>query len=138
MALPNYNDMLTHAKEVLPEVEENAERFQIPKVKGHIQGVKTVISNMNQIADTLQRPIKHLLKFLTREMASTAEPVKSLVIFGSKVSAGKINEKIEAYANEFVICKECNKPDSKLTKEGDIYYFKCQACGARYTFTSKI
>jgi translation initiation factor 2 subunit 2 len=138
MTLPNYEELLTRAKEVLPDIEENAERFQIPKVKGHIQGVKTVISNMNQIADTLGRPIKHLLKFLTREMASTAEQVKTLVIFGSKVSAAKINEKIEDYANEFVICKECSKPDTKLTKEGDIYYFKCQACGARYTFTSKI
>lgn len=138
MALPNYDDLLAHAKEVLPEVEENEERFQIPKVKGHIQGVKTVISNMNQIADMLRRPIKHLLKFLTRELASTAEQVKTLVIFGGKVSAARINEKINSYAKEFVICKECNKPDSKLTKEGDVYYFKCQACGARYTFTSKI
>ena len=86
MALPNYEELLGKAKEVLPEVEENEERFQIPKVKGHIQGVKTVISNLNQIADMLGRPIKHLLKYLTRELASTAEQVKALVIFGSNIS----------------------------------------------------
>ena len=136
--LPDYKSLLKNAKDNLPEIEKSEERFQIPKVKGHIQGVKTVISNMNQIADAVHRPIKHILKFLTRELATTAEQVKALVIFGSKISAAKINEKIESYANEFVICKECNKPDSKLSKDGDIYYFKCQACGARYTFTSKI
>lgn len=138
MALPNYEQLLQTAKEVLPEINEGGERFQIPKVKGHIQGVKTVISNLNQIAGLLGRPIKHLIKYLTRELATTAEQVKQLVIFGSKVSASKINEKIESYANEFVFCRECSKPDTKLSKEGDVYYFKCQACGARYTFTSKI
>lgn len=134
----DYHTLLKQAKESLPEIEQNEERFQIPKVKGHIQGVKTVISNLNQIADSLQRPIKHILKYLARELASTAEQANQLVVFGSKVSAAKINEKIESYANEFVFCRECNKPDTKLNKEGDIYYFKCQACGARYTFTSKI
>lgn len=135
---PNYHTLLKQAKDALPEIEHSEERFQIPKVKGHIQGIKTVISNLNQISDTLGRPIKHLLKYLARELATTTEQVNMLVVFGSKISASKINEKIEAYANEFVFCRECNKPDTKLNKEGDIYYFKCQACGARYTFTSKI
>jgi translation initiation factor 2 subunit 2 len=130
--------MLANAKASLPAIEQSQDRFQIPKVKGHLQGVKTVISNFGQIADALQRPPKHLLKFLTRELATTGEHVNQLVIFGSKLPASKVNEKVDAYAKEFVICKECSKPDTKLNKEGDIYYFKCQACGARYTFTSKI
>lgn len=134
----DYNQLLKQAKDQLPEIEQTEERFQIPNVKGHIQGVKTVISNLNQIADLLGRPIKHLIKYLTRELGTTAEQVNQLVVFGSKVPASKINEKIQAYADEFVICRECGKPESKLNKEGDIYYFKCQACGARYTFTSKI
>ncbi|MFP4523720.1 MAG: translation initiation factor IF-2 subunit beta [Candidatus Woesearchaeota archaeon] len=134
----DYEALLKKAKETLPEVKQSEERFQIPKVKGHIQGGKTVISNLNQIATTLGRPVKHLIKYLTRELATTAEQVKQLTIFGSKISASKINEKIDAYAQEFVFCKECGKPDTKLDKDGDVYYFKCQACGARYTFTSKI
>jgi len=136
--VPNYEDMLTEAKEKLPSVEKTEERFQVPKVKGHIQGVKTIITNLNQIADHIRRPIKHLLKYLTQQLATPADQVKQIVVFGSKIPASKINEKIDAYTNEFVICRECGKPDTKLNKEGDIYYFKCQACGARYTFTSKI
>ena len=136
--LPSYDDLLQTAKDALPEIEKTEERFQIPNVKGHLQGTRTVISNLNQIADILHRPIKHLLKYLMRELATTAEQAKQLVIFGSKLAASKINEKIQSYADEFVICRECGKPDSKLSKDGDIYYFKCQACGARYTFTSKI
>jgi translation initiation factor 2 subunit 2 len=136
--LPDYETLLKNAKDSLPQVEKSEERFQIPKVKGHLQGVKTVISNLHQISDILGRPLKHILKYLTRELATTAESVGSLVIFGSKLAASKINDKIEAYAKEFVLCRECGKPESKLNKEGEIYYFKCGACGARYTFTSKI
>jgi translation initiation factor 2 subunit 2 len=136
--LPDYDTLLKSAKDSLPQIEKSEERFQIPKVKGHLQGVKTVISNLNQIADILGRPLKHILKYLTRELATTAEQAGSLVIFGSKLAASKINDKIESYAKEFVICRECGKPESKLNKEGEIYYFKCGACGARYTFTSKI
>ncbi len=138
MSIPDYDKLLDEAKEKLPEVNDQRERFQIPKVKGHIQGNKTVISNFSQIVQVLNRPEKHVLKYLTKELATAAEQVKQLVIFNSKLSANKINEKIRDYAEEFVICRECGKPDSKLSKSGDIYYFKCQACGARYTFTSKI
>ncbi|MBN1275205.1 translation initiation factor IF-2 subunit beta [Candidatus Woesearchaeota archaeon] len=135
---PDYHQLLKQAKEALPEINHAEERFQLPKVKGHQQGTKTIISNLHQIADALHRPIKHLLKYLSRELATTAEQVNQLIIFGSKIPASKINEKLQSYADEFVICRECHKPDTKLSKEGDIYYFKCQACGARYTFTSKI
>ena len=136
--IPDYESMLKTAKEALPEVEKAQERFEVPKVKGHIQGVKTVITNLNQIADFIQRPIKHMLKYLTKELATPAEPIKQFVIFGSKIPASKINEKIDSYIEQFVTCRECGKPESKLSKDGDIYYFKCQACGARYTFTAKI
>lgn len=136
--VPDYKSMLGNAKEKLPEVKKATERFEIPKVKGHIQGVKTIITNFHQIADFLRRPAKHLLKYLTKELATPAEQVKQFVIFGAKVPASRINDKIDQYCQQFVMCRECGKPDSKLSKDGDVYYFKCQACGARYTFTAKI
>ncbi|MCF7871962.1 translation initiation factor IF-2 subunit beta [Candidatus Woesearchaeota archaeon] len=134
----NYEDMLKQAREKIPEPSKNTERFEIPKVRGQIEGNKTIISNFNQIAEHIARPAQHLLKYVQRELATPGIFRKQAVIFGSKISASKINDAITNYVNEFVICKECNKPDTKLNKEGDIYYMKCQACGAKHTFTSKI
>lgn len=134
----NYEDMLKEAREILPEKKTDGERFEVPKVRGQIEGNKTIISNFNQIAETLRRPPKHLLKYVQKELATPGIFRKQAVIFGSKLPASKINEKIVSYADEFVICKECGKPDTKITKEGDVYYLKCQACGARYSFYSKI
>ena len=130
--------MLKSAREKLPEPVKGTERFEIPNVRGQIEGNKTIISNFNQIADVLGRKPQHLLKFVQRELATPGEPRKQAVIFGSKIPASKINEKIKAYAEEFVFCKECGKPDTKMVKEGDVYYIKCQVCGARHSFYSKI
>lgn len=130
--------MLNEARGVLPEKANDVARFEIPKVKGRIEGNKTVVSNFFQISDVIGRKPQHLLKYVLKELATPGILKNQTVIFGSKISASKINEKIEAYVDEFVFCKECNGPDTKMVKEGDIYYIKCQVCGARHSFYSKI
>lgn len=130
--------MLKKAKKELPEEAKSTERFEIPKVKGHIQGNKTIINNFMQIVDILRRDAQHLLKYLLKELATPGEINKSTLILGTKISATKINEKIEKYAKEFVICKECYKPDTTLVKEGEFTFLKCQACGAKQPVKSKI
>lgn len=133
-----YKDMLEKARKELPLVSKATERFDVPKVMGHLQGNKTVISNFFQIADGLQREPQHLLKFILKELATPGEIQKHLLVLGRKISASRINEKIEQYAHEFVICKECGKPDTKLLKEGDYTFLRCMACGARQPVKSRI
>ncbi|MBS3113256.1 translation initiation factor IF-2 subunit beta [Candidatus Woesearchaeota archaeon] len=134
----DYKEMLKKAKKELPEDVKNTERFEIPKVKGHIQGNKTIITNFTQIIDALRRDAQHLLKYLLKELATPGEITKTSLIIGAKVSASKINEKIERYAKEYVLCKECNKPDTTILKEGDFAFIKCMACGAKHPVKSKI
>ena len=134
----DYKKLLDKAIEQLPEKVAAHERFEIPKVMGHLQGNKTVISNFAQIADLLGRDINHILKYIQKELATPGEIKQKAVIMGSKVSASRINEKITAYAQEFVICKECGKSDTKIIKEGEFAFIKCTACGARHPVRSKI
>jgi translation initiation factor 2 subunit 2 len=134
----DYDLMLDAAKQKLPEDTLSKERFIVPKALGHIEGSKTVISNFGHIADTLGRPAQHLLKYIQKELATPGELRKSAVIFPTKLSATRINEKIQQYTDEFVICKECGKPDTKLSKDGSVYFIRCQACGARHSIMSKI
>ena len=125
--------MLKKAKQEMPEIVKEKERFEIPKVKGHIQGNKTIIVNFNQICSVLGRDAKHVLKFLLKELATSGEIKKSgALIFDSKLAASRINEKIKKYAEEFVLCKECGKPDTKIIKEEGITKLKCMACGAKH------
>jgi len=134
----DYKSLLKRAHESLPKKTETSARFEIPKVRGHIQGNRTVVSNFHQIAAAVGRDVNHLLKYILRELATPGALKKAALIIGTKVSASRINEKIKKYVNEFVICRECSKPDTKLEKEGSLVFMKCLACGARYPVKSKI
>ncbi len=128
----DYKKLLKQARKNLPESVLKTERFTIPKIRGHLQGNKTVLSNFFQIADSLGRDPNSLLKYILKELATPGEVQKSLVVLGRKVSATRINEKVEEYAKKFVLCKDCGKPDSKLIKQNRMVFIKCNACGARY------
>ncbi|HJX06227.1 MAG TPA: translation initiation factor IF-2 subunit beta [Candidatus Nanoarchaeia archaeon] len=136
--MEEYTNLLERAKQILPETKVSAERFVIQNVRGHIQGNKTVLSNFLQIAQHLGRPPEQMLKYVLKELATPGEIKKQFIILGTKVPATRINESIKEYAETFVVCRECQKPDTKMTKEGDIYFIKCQACGAKYSVYSKI
>ena len=135
----DYKEMLSKVRKSLPESAFEKQRFEIPTVRGHIQGNKTVISNFNQIADKLKRDPAHLLKFILREIASPGEIKRSgSVIIGSKVPASKINKAILDYANLFVFCPDTGKPDTVLEKEGNFVYIRSLVTGTRKLVKSKI
>jgi len=123
----------------LPEAVLLKERFEIPKVLGHIQGNRTIISNFLQIVSALRRDVNHLLKYVLKELATPGEIKKSgALILGTKVPASRINEKIRQYANEFVLCFECGKPDTVIVKEEGLTYMKCTVCGAKNIVKAKV
>ncbi len=130
--------MLQRGRELLPEDTNKGERFQIPKVKGHLQGNKTVISNFKQIATTLGRKVPLLVKYVEKQLATKGQVEGTFVIFNTKLSANKINERVQQFTDQFVICKECGKPDTTITKDTGIYFVKCQACGTKYSIKTNI
>ncbi|NTV22882.1 MAG: translation initiation factor IF-2 subunit beta [Nanoarchaeota archaeon] len=127
-----YEELLKRARENLPESVLRKERFVIPNIVGHVQGNKTILSNFFQIASHLGRDEEHFLKYILKELATPGGARKPLVILGRKVSASRINEKIKEYADKYVICKECGKPETTLTKLDRVQTLKCNACGAKY------
>jgi len=131
--MEDYEKMLEKAESELPEHATNSERFVIEKVKGHLEGNKTILINLKKIAKDLGREGNHLLKYLLRELATPGKYEKDRAILGTKVAASAINKKIKKYASEYVFCSECNKPETKLIEEKGITYLRCQACGAKKT-----
>lgn len=134
----DYEQLLRRVRERLPASVFEKERFEVPKVKGHLEGNKTVISNFTQIAGVLRRPVDHLLKYILKELASPGELRGGFLILGSKIAASRINDKIKQYAHEFVLCPDCGKPDTEIKKEGDFSFIKCSACGNKHPVKSKI
>ena len=132
-----YEDMLKSAKEKLPKIIAKSERFEIPKVQGRVEGNKTIIVNLFQIASLLAREPDHMLKYLQRELATPGHFEDKRLVFGRKLASAMINEKIKKYVEIFVLCK-CGKPDTKLLMEDGKQIKKCMACGAKTPLLTKI
>ena len=136
--METYEKLLEEAYGKIKKSEGNGERFEIPKVEGHFEGKKTIITNFSQIASIFRRNPDHLQKFLLKELAASGQKEGDRLILNIKVPSSRINQKIEEYANEFVICRECKKPDTELIREDRITFMHCLACGAKHSVRSKI
>lgn len=123
--------MLMEGKKQIPKEINKKERFEVPNVKGHVQGNTTVINNFHQIIQELRRSKEHVLKFLLKELATPGDITKSALILRRKVSASSVNEKVQKYAKMFVMCSICGKPDTEIIKEGGIGFLRCMACGSK-------
>lgn len=134
----DYEKLLTQAYEKVKKVESNSDRFEIPKIQGHYEGKKTILTNFFQISSYLRRKPEHIQKFLLKELAASGQKEGERLVINSKIPSAKINEKVESYVKEFVLCKECGKPDTELKKEERLTFLHCLACGAKHSVRGKI
>jgi translation initiation factor 2 subunit 2 len=135
--MDEYEKLLEDAYKEVKQIG-GGDRFEIPKVEGHIEGKKTILTNFFQIADYLRRDVEHFQKFLLKELATSGQKEGDRLILNNKVPSGKINQKIEQYVKEFVLCKECGKPDTEIKKEDRLTFIHCLACGAKHSVRGKI
>lgn len=124
----NYEELLDVAYENV-EVSEESERFEIVRVKGHHEGVRTMINNFGKVVSSLRRRPEHVLKFLGKELGIQGEIKGERLILSRKVSSKDVNAKIEKYAKTYVVCSKCGKPDTELGEEGPKMFVRCLACG---------
>lgn len=128
----NYEKLLDEAYSKVKKSNKPDERFIIPKIEGHFEGKKTILTNFYQITSLLRRDQEHFKKFMLKELAASGQKENDRLILNIKVPSLKINKKIEEYVYEFVLCKECKKPDTEIIKEGRINFVHCLACGAKH------
>ncbi|RLI96175.1 MAG: translation initiation factor IF-2 subunit beta [Candidatus Altiarchaeales archaeon] len=124
-----YNELLDRVWENLPDELKTTSRFEMPDVKINIQGRQTYIMNFNEIANAFQRDPKHILLYLIKELAAPATYDGKKAVLQRQVKKNVIEDKIQKYADEYVFCHECHRPDTKITELGGEKIIKCTACG---------
>jgi translation initiation factor 2 subunit 2 len=126
-----YDDLLKRATAQMPEVSEKKERLELPRLFITTVGMRTIISNFSEVADVLDRDPQHILKFLTREMATAATFHDSRAIFQGKFQRESFERLLLRYMEAFVTCPVCKRPDTKIVKEKRLSFLVCNACGAK-------
>jgi translation initiation factor 2 subunit 2 len=127
----DYEELLKRARSQIPELTSKRERLELPRLHFSVVGVRTIIHNFKEIADALNRDQLHLLKFLSREMATAATVQESRAIFQGRFRQDTFERLIQRYMDNFVICPVCKRPDTKIVKEKRLSFIICDACGAK-------
>jgi translation initiation factor 2 subunit 2 len=127
----NYKELLSRAYAELPSTSLEHKRFEIPRAIVLTIGMRTVFQNIREIGSALNRNPHHILKCLSKEMATSVTIDENRAIFQGKFFQDTINRLIKRYTEEFVICPICKRPDTKIVKEKRLYFLVCEACGAR-------
>ncbi len=135
--MSDYFQLLDKAFAELPGLSVERSDFQIPEADSLIQGSKTIVKNIDQIADKARRSKEEIAKYLTKELAAPVSIGEHSMEISARVQAQELNTKIRRFFETYVICKECHKPDTRI-REHDRGYVTigCEACGARYTVKS--
>ena len=129
-----YENLLERAYENLPERLLKHSRFEMPKAEIHLEGNQTIIKNFFDISETLGREPKHLLTFLLKDLATPGILRRQDAVLQRRLRVGMINKRLDDYANEYVLCHECSRPDTKITDLSGQKIIKCEACGAWWPF----
>ncbi len=127
----DYEALLQRARAEIPPEVFDQPRFKIPRVDSFIQGSRTVVRNFKDLTDTLRREPKHLLRYLAHELATAGEIRSPQAIFNGRFSSSALEELMEKYTEEFVVCPICQRPDTEMRREERLLMLVCSACGGR-------
>ena len=127
----DYEKSLGRAMEMIPKAVFEKERFQIPEAEINVVGNRTTIKNFKAIVSALNREPEHLIKYLLRELGVAGNMNGNQAVFQGKFSKAAVDDRIKRYVEEFVLCRECGGPDTKLVRKDRVHILRCEACGAR-------
>lgn len=108
------------------------ERLQ-SKIEGKGNGIKTVVVNLNSVAQSLSRPPSYVIKYFGFELGAqaNAKPTDDRWIINGAHDAGKLQDYLDGFISKFVLCKKCKNPETDVIIKDDKIVLDCKACGQR-------
>ncbi|MFH1237396.1 MAG: translation initiation factor IF-2 subunit beta [Candidatus Aenigmatarchaeota archaeon] len=128
----SYDNLLRQAFDKMPKKSEGTDRFQMPRANVQPAGARTIIINFIDIANTFRREPDHMQKFILKELATSGEMQSGRLVVQGKFRPEVVDKKLELYAKEYVLCPDCNKPDTKFIRDDRLIFLKCEACGSKH------
>lgn len=108
------------------------ERLQ-SKIEGKGNGIKTVVVNLNSVAQSLSRPPAYVIKYFGFELGAqaNAKPSDDRWIINGAHDAPKLQDYLDGFIAKFVLCKKCKNPETDIIIKDENIILDCKACGQR-------
>jgi translation initiation factor 2 subunit 2 len=126
----DYDKLLNRIYMALPKKTLDTERFELPTAFSINQGKQTIWQNFTKVAKDLNRDPQQLYKFVMKEISTSSTIVGQSLILNGLFNNKKINQILDKYIKNFVLCAECKKPDTEIVTQNHVKILRCSACGA--------
>ncbi|KAE8151141.1 domain found in IF2B/IF5-domain-containing protein [Aspergillus avenaceus] len=115
------------------------ERLQ-SKIEGKGNGIKTVVVNLNSVAQSLSRPPAYVIKYFGFELGAqaNAKPTDDRWIINGAHDAAKLQDYLDGFISKFVLCKKCKNPETDVIIKDEKIVLDCKACGQRSDVDSRL
>jgi translation initiation factor 2 subunit 2 len=134
--MDDYEAMLERAYTNLPETLKETSRFERPQIVAMIQGKQTVVHNLGEVSKIINRPPAMLAKYLIKEFGTSGTHDLHHLVMKGQFRQAQVQEKFDAFLDQFVICPDCGRPDTKILQERRVSVLKCEACGSRHPLSA--
>ena len=116
-------------------IQDPSYRYKMPKMQlkqeSRLNGVKTNIFNVEDVADHLRVPSKSIMKYLCSELGANMEQTS---IIKGKHTYDVILKHLDKYIHRYVLCRNCHYPELQRFVEGKSdLCSRCNSCGTRNT-----
>ncbi|KAL1991228.1 hypothetical protein VTN49DRAFT_5732 [Thermomyces lanuginosus] len=103
------------------------------KIEGKGNGIKTVVVNLNSVAQSLSRPPEYVIKYFGFELGAqaNAKPTDDRWIINGAHDAPKLQDYLDGFIEKFVLCKKCRNPETDVVIKDNRILLDCKACGQR-------
>ncbi len=126
-----YEALLQKAREGIPKEISERSRWTLPEPEILIEGSQTIIRNFSELVSVMDRDANHVYQFMLNELGTSGTREKHRVLFKGRIPPKRIKGRIVNYVRTYILCGQCNAPDTRFVKEGRTTLLKCQACGAK-------
>lgn len=100
-------------------------RYKMQSIMTVYERGHTVLINIMNISHDLNRPMEDILRFLKSKLSTSIIDKNDKIKIKGIVEKDKLQELIFDYIKIYVLCKECNNPETIITNNK----LRCGACG---------
>ncbi|KAI0987508.1 hypothetical protein GJ496_009142 [Pomphorhynchus laevis] len=118
-----------------PENDDPFYRYKMPKIitkiEGSGNGIKTAVVNMSPIAKALNRLPEYTTKYFGCELGAQVQmyPKEDRWIVNGAHDGSKLQSLLANFIKKFVLCENCDNPETNLIVNKNDISQKCLACG---------
>ncbi len=108
------------------------------RFEGRGNGQKTIILNLKDVSDALDRPQEALIRYFSIELNAQCkkESDSTRVCINGTFTAEQLLGPQNTFIDTFVLCPKCQLPETMLTIRKDVLRHKCKSCGEKAPITS--